>query len=130
MEKYILFLFSFVVVFSLVGLVWFMNPSNIGLGTYGGGMREGFATKVLVKERIVKAHGGDGVLRETGLRKGALDSFGEGACPSGYRLASRYECRFVPCIPVSEDYQSVNPGKFCKPLKEHLPEYPEEGVLK
>lgn len=130
MEKYILFIFSLLVLFSLLGFFWFLNPETSGMGMYGGGMREGYATNVLTKERIVKPYGGDGVPRETILRKGALDSFGGGACPNGYRIASSYECRFVPCISIAEEFKSVNPGKLCKPLAEHFPVYPEEGILK
>ncbi|MBN1645309.1 hypothetical protein JW851_04735 [Candidatus Woesearchaeota archaeon] len=130
MEKYILLLFSFVVVFSIVGLIFMIGPNISSMGTYGGGAREGFATNVLTKQRIVKPAGGDGVPRETILRKGALETFGGGACPSGYRLATLYECRFIPCIPVAEEFQDVNPGKLCKPLEEHFPVYSEQGVLK
>ncbi|MBD3361903.1 hypothetical protein GF358_03880 [Candidatus Woesearchaeota archaeon] len=130
MEKHILMLFSFIVVFAIVGLIFMIGPNISAMGTYGGGMREGYATQVLVKDRIVKAHGGDGVPRETVLRKGALESFGGGACPPDYRLATRHECLFVNCIPVSEDYQRDNPGKLCKPLPQQFPVYPEDGVLK
>jgi hypothetical protein len=129
MEKYILLLFSFVVVFSIVGIIALIGPDISAMGTYSGGAREGFATNVLT-QRIVKPAGGDGVPRETVLRKGALESFGGGACPSGYRIAAKNECLFIPCIPIAEEYRSVNPGKLCKPLPQQFPVYPEEGVLK
>lgn len=130
MERYILFIFSFVVIFSVVGIILMLGPDISTMGTYGGGMQEGRASQVLTQERILKAHGGDGVPRETGLRKGALETTGLSACPDGYRLASTYECRFVPCVPVDELFREMNAGKLCKPLEEQFPVYPEEGILK
>lgn len=129
MEKYILLLFSFVVVFAIVGIIYMMGPNISAMGTYGAGLREGFATNALT-QRIVSPAGGDGIPRETVLRKGALESFGGGACPSGYVIASKGSCLFKPCIPLAEEFQGVNPGKLCKPLEQHFPIYPEEGVLK
>jgi hypothetical protein len=130
MEKYILLLFSFVVVFAIVGIVSLMGPDISAMGTYGGGAREGFATNVLTQRIVSPGGGGDGIPRETVLRKGALESFGGGACPSGYMVANKQSCLFKPCIPIAEEYQSVNPGKLCKPLEQQFPVYPEGGVLK
>lgn len=130
MERYILLIFSFVVVFSIVGIIFMLGPDISAMGTYSAGSREGYATQVLSQQRIAKAHGGDGVPRETVLRKGALDTTGSSACPSGYRLAAKYECLFIPCIPVDEAFRELHLGKLCKPLEEHFPIYPEEGILK
>ncbi len=129
MEKHILLIFSFVVAFSIIGLILMLKPDISAMGTYGGGMHEGFATNVLT-QRIVKPAGGDGVPRETVLRKGALESFGGGACPKGYMLANKPSCLFKSCIEVAEEYKGVNPGKLCKPLEQQFPVYPEEGILK
>jgi hypothetical protein len=129
MEKHILFIFSFVVAFSIIGLILMLKPDISAMGTYGGGMREGFATNVLT-QRIVSPYGGDGIPRETVLRKGALASFGGGACPSDYVVANKYSCLFKACIEVAEEFKGVNPGKLCKPLEQHFPVYPEQGVLK
>lgn len=130
MEKHILILFSFIVVFAIIGIILIIGPNISAMGTYGGGMHDGYATNILTKQRLVKPAGGDGIPRDTMLRKGALDSFGGGACPDGYRIAAQHECRFIPCIPISEDYRDVNPGKLCKPLEQQFPIYPEEGILK
>ena len=129
MDRVVLFIFSFFAVISIGFLVFSIGPEASGFGTYGSGSKIGYATDVLTN-RIVKPAGGDGVPRETVLRKGALDSFGGGACPEGYRLASKAECRFVPCVPVAEAFVSINPGKQCKPIIIVPPVYPEEGILK
>lgn len=129
MDRFVLFIFSLFAVVSIGMLVFLIGPETSGL-TYGGGTKEDYATNVLVKERIIVANGGDGVPRMVRLRPGALESFGGGACPEGYRLANKYECRFIPCIPVAADYTSVNPGKQCKPIVVIPPVYPEEGILK
>jgi len=130
MDRFVLFIFSFFAVVSIGMLIFFIGPETEGLGTYSSGGKVGYATEVLTKQRIMAVNGGDGVPRETGLRKGALDSFGGGACPEGYRLANKYECRFIPCVPVAADYASVNLGKQCKPIVVSPPVYPEQGILK
>jgi len=130
MDRFVFFIFSCFAVISIVSLVFFIGPEASGLGTYSSGDKLGYANDVLTKERIVKPAGGDGVPRETTLRKGALESFGGSACPQGYRLASQQECRFVPCILMAEEFMDVNPGKLCKPIIVTPPVYPEEGILK
>lgn len=127
MDRFVLFIFSFFAVVSIGLLVFSIGPESSGFGTYD--IKAGHAAEVLTN-RIVKPAGGDGVPRETVLRKGALDTFGGSACPEGYRLASKYECRFVPCVPVAEAFVNINPGKQCKPIIVVPPVYPEEGILK
>jgi len=129
MDRFVFLIFSFFAVISIVSLAVFIGPESSGLGTYGSGEKPGYAADVLTN-RIVKPAGGDGVPRETALRKGALESFGDTPCPEGYRLASLQECRFVPCISLAAEYMDVNPGKLCKPIIVVPPVYPEEGILK
>ncbi len=127
MDRFVLFIFSFFAVVSIGMLIFFIGPETEGLGTYGSGEKVGYAANVLT-QRII-GPGDVGVPRETVLRKGALETFGSSACPEGYRLANKYECRFIPCIPVAADYVNMNPGKQCKPIVITPPVYPEQGIL-
>jgi hypothetical protein len=132
MDHFVLLIFSFFAVVSIGMLVFFIGPEASGMGvtvSAAPGEKPGNAVNVL-KYRIIGPGSLDGVPKQGVLRDGALETTGVSACPEGYRLANRYECRFVKCIPVAADFAEMNLGKMCKPIIVSPPVYPEEGILK